>query len=577
MIQLMDVLEMLKKARSGVPAPVISDDPHQALFDKILRDGPQSRDEWGFYIENHISPILEEQFGQIYDIRGALIKGHTSPVDAGWKVYCTAIGRNTKFQQLSAKELRKVPKKIVFHAPRGGSKTLDLAIIAFTLSWFHAGYSISYTATQDQQVDQAWDYFRAFSAKTIKEVPNWFASKIIKAVKGKIEFTNKSNIWRVSCTPDGLNSKHPNMFIIDEVETANWNTVIEGLFSGQARMAQNRPMMYIFASTQKQPRATMFYLFRMCVAGKARLMRWNWKSVVEKCMPDRRDTLQAGLKCEHYGPLADRASELTSNSHRSIQDEHELLKVSHELDILLENCWLVSRCQGIAKKGRGYKSIDDLIEFLEADEQAFDAQMGCEQPNMKNAVYSSLTSANADLGVMYNPGAEQSGYVDYGYSLDPTAVGVCNIIGSSFEQWYEAEYRIMDEDTLVPILKELGFRFSIERWAVSPEANQLKRKMIEAGLNIFTRKLPIAAGVGNMAHFVKTGRGVVKFKVNPRMCPKTWEQLQTYYKAPSGEPTKVRQNNHHWDFCEGLRYFANMLRDDKPSDPVELRKSWRNR
>lgn len=564
-----DILTLIRDADKRPSANQPPVDPEVALVEEIIRRGPQSRKEFRLYIEKIIGPILEQEFGEIVDIGKAAVHGHISPIDAMWEIICLADGRDMKWNKLSRKALNEARKQFVLHACRGGMKTLGLAIIEHTCCNYLLGYSFSHTAAQEQQINAVWDYLSAFVGKGTV-----FHARCSKSTKYHIRYHNKSNIWRVVCTRDGLNSKHPTAFVIDEIESADWATVVEGLFSGQSKVKLGRPLMFIFASTQRQARATMFMLFDKCNLGKAKLMRWNWKTCVERCPDWRRDELPVGLDCEQYPDLNQQAIYLESMTGRTTDQEEQLLQTQHQIELLEGNCPLVSRCKGIAKSRNGFMGIGQLIEQLDSDPRAFDCQMACEQPSMENAVWEQLSDENRDDTLIYNSGARQVASIDYGYSLDDTAVLLANQVASSLEIWFEMKLQNCDEDTLIPHLTRLGSLYKVEEWSVDPSARKLIQKMIEAGLVVWTRKIDRDTGVNNVAYFVKSGSNKVRLKYNPKRCPNLHIQVMSYWRRVNGQPTQDRKEGHHWDFCDSLRYLCNMCRQGVRPGPKTLRESW---
>lgn len=552
-------------------------EPPRVLSDRerILRDGPRSRREFGIYIEKVIGPC----FGGMKDIIGTPASGEMSPVDAMWESYCLLIGRDVAFRELSEEQLSRVIKRIGYHANRGGGKTLNMAVVGFTVCNYNPNYWISWTAKQDQQVDQAWMYFRMI-AKSPEFVERFDGPPGRKITKDEIRLVNGSLICRVSCTIDGLNSKHPNSFFLDEVERMDWRTIAEGLLSTMPRMDAKYPIVYLMGSTQKQARAIMFRLKKEAKEGRFRLIKWSWKSVVEPCPVWRRARL-SGVQCGDWDKLTIRQMQLEEQGHmRSPEETRELLQCQKLKGQLEENCSIVSRCKGVAIKGRGFYPIEKLIADFQTDPDIFDTQIGCEQPVMENAVFDKFGEENLRR-VYYNPGAEIVGAIDYGYVLDPTAIGLFNVVGSCIEQFYERAILHVEPEGLIPILLDLQMRYGVYRWSVDPSASVLKNHMKKAGLHVWSFRRDVADGLANAAKFIYTEGGKRRYFVNPDTCPLTVMQLSTYEKTKgqSGMPNRARvdgthgEEGHHWDFCDMLRYMCNMMSESKRSQKV-IRRSW---
>lgn len=540
--------------------------------ERIRDDGPKNRREWGIYIEQIIGPC----FGGMRNISGTPAQGEMSPVDAMWEVYCLLCGRDNDFKRMSEEQLSKIIKRIGWLAARGAGKTLNMVVLGFTVANYNDNYWISWTAKQDQQVDQAWLYFRMISRSD--DFGHRFEGPASRRMTNdEIGLVNGSKIWRVACTIDGLNSKHPNAFFLDEVERMEWKTIAEGLLSVMPRMEAQYPIVYLMGSTQKQARAIMFKLKKEAKEGRFRLIKWTWKSVVQPCPEFRRREL-VGVKCDDWEKLTLREVELEEiASRRTPEDNRELLKIRSLKGQLESNCSIVSRCKGIAIKGRGFYPIEKLIADFMTDPRIFDTQIGCEQPVMENAVYEHFSEQNLRR-VYYNPGAEIVGAIDYGYVLDPTSIGIANLVGTSIEQFYEKAIRSVDEDGLIPILLELQERYGVYRWSVDPSAAKLKINMRKAGLHVWAFKRSMADGLNNVARFIYTDGGKRRYYVNPDTCPQTVMQISTYQlmKGQSGMPDRSRVEGdepHHWDFCDMLRYMCNMMSETKRQRKT-IRRSW---
>jgi len=217
--------------------------------------------------------------------------------------------------------------------------------------------------------------------------------------------------------------------------------------------------------------------------------------------------------------------------------------------------------------------IDQLIEQLDADSRAFDCQLGCEEPSMENAVYEQLNELNRDVNLRYQPDSPQYACVDYGYSVDASAVHIANCAASFIHVWYERLINNCDEDTMLPILQELAYLYKIQRWAVDPSARVLRDKMIAAGMDVFTQKIEKDERINNLAYFICSGRNVRRFKYNPKRCPNLHLQLSSYWRKPNGKPTEDRKDGHHWDCCDSVGYLANMCRGSDAGHST-IRESW---
>lgn len=569
-----DIVELAQENIVELEMPVAL-----STLERAVKYGPKDREEWGLWVSEGCGAAMG---GRLVDINGSIAEGEHSPIDVGWDIYTFMHGRNRSWKKLKPEEIIERNDLIALHAPRGGMKTLIMALIAHAAFCYipletGKGYDISWTAKQEQQVEQAWRYFRQFAShEYFGDHYEGIGSRKVRTKE--MESVHGSHIWRVTCSIDGLNSKHPHAFFIDEVERMEWSVIAEGMLSAMPDPDTGLPVIFLLGSTQKHPRAIMYRLKKEAKEGRADMRRWSWKSVVQQCPPWRRAKLE-GVSCTDWEALSGRDIELSRLATLTDDQETELLQVRALMAKLENNCVIVSRCKGIAIEGSGYYDITKLCRDFRISERKWDAQIGCEQPVMEDAVFEEFGERNLRR-CYYNPGAEILAGLDYGYVLDPTTIGIFNKIGSAYEMFMELDIRNADEDQLIPQLVDLQRRYQITAWAVDPSAAKLIGLMRNHGMAVWAFKKDVEAGYGNLGSLVCTGVDQRRLFLNPDTCPQTVMQMATHEKTKAGTPNRQRvtgdnpEDNHHWDFIDMLRYFSNMV-ESTISTSRELRTNWR--
>ena len=121
------IIDLLKQAVSGsketglaTRESTLDIQPYDPVED-ILERGPQSREEFGIFIDELLGPVFN-----LHDFAGAAYSEDVNPMDQCWETICFAHGRDKHWNQLTPKQISKSIKRIVVKA--GGRSGASMAV-----------------------------------------------------------------------------------------------------------------------------------------------------------------------------------------------------------------------------------------------------------------------------------------------------------------------------------------------------------------------------------------------------------------------------------------------------------------
>jgi hypothetical protein len=548
-----DMLELLRKGQEN-PAPSVAPGIPTDLA-SLMAWQPKSYAGWRNWVVNVIGPALSEdemlEFSEV-----PLTKGHITPLRAGWELYCLCCGHSNDdtWRVLTAEELATCNTSFVVKGSRGGTKTLMLTIVGWTVMLFNPYYGWQHTASVKEQAERVWGYLEKL---TRMDGRFGYMMKRPWTKTGRVQLINESEATIGVGNEKGQNSKHPQLLTFDEVEFMKYVVIAEGKLSGRRRKRLDgtiqRPV-YIYCSSQKKPNETMYTLLTEAEEGKHVLLEWNLWDVIEKCEDWRRKRLHAGLTCSDWDAIQLKIDALEKNSTRNVKQDEELQKLQHSRKLLLDNCRLVEWCKGIAINGQGHYDINEAIEKTKLEGSYFTAQMLGQQPQMDGAVYPKFSTKEnvSDLAV-YHKGTDIYAGVDYGFSADPTVLILAQQFGRNIDIFYEHDFQHISSarlpDAFALALRNIGLKpGDITSWTIPHDATELQSHMNDRAFRVWVprakRDRRQMARIEAMSKAIYDD-GFRALRINPS-CKMLIRTLVIYTVGTDGLP-RPGQYDHHPD------------------------------
>lgn len=498
-----------------------------------------------------------------------LTEGHTSPLRMCFELYCLARGVRDDGTGLPMSEEEMIEAErqhlfeLLWHGPRGGSKTYGAGGVILKLNLDEGSYGWVHTAAEKQQADRIHDYMKVWILENER-------SPLRSHLKGKptrnrIAFKNDSELLFVTgSTEEGVNSAHKNGFSYDEIEVADLPIVEEAMGIPQATRRGNRvlPAIVLLLSTQKQAGRTMSHFIKKGRKKPAEInyYKWNWLEVSEPCSPSRRRNLPPKVRCADYGTNATLIAQLESRSFLSNSETEQLDTLRYYQEKLQSNCALVSRCEGKAIQARGFMPIQTTIQRLHTMKPAkFDAQMQCSRPSPEGMVYPDFGEENVTEEAGRVDGAPIIGMLDHGYAEDPVAMNIACIHDSYFDVYWEQQIRYKIKiPALARLVLKITEEMGVDEWVIDNQLHELLDEMLELGINADRApKRPVEEGVKKVSTWILS-EGFRAMRFHP-CCRDTIESMWNYRRNTKGAHTIPRaQDDHHPD-C--IRYGVQRVED----------------
>ena len=312
--------------------------------------------------------------------------------------------------------------QIIAVANRSGGKTLNFSILDALNMYLHSNCEIATVGAIEDQAKRCYRYFQGWTQQIAI-----FKQKLIDSLMSMSRFSNNSTLEILTGTIRGVNSPHPQIVFLDEIELMTW-IVLQEAFS----MAQTKNHIRgqtIVTSTRKFAYGPMERLLTEAEQRGFRIYKWCILEVLEKHDP---------IECSQtkFG-----------------QNE----------------------CQGRCDQYQGYYSFADTVsKYLNLDADTWDSQWRCKKPSLSGLVYPQFNEFLHVKPIKPDYGMELELAEDFGF-----AQGHANVIGF-FQTTPSGENRMIDEiwvegktdeqivDLVEDKLIELGFvdkRFATDKKA----------------------------------------------------------------------------------------------------------------
>jgi len=254
-------------------------------------------------------------------------------------------------------------------ASRSGGKTLNFGVLDTLMSYYSEGTEIATVGAIQFQAQKGYEYFKDFS----KKFP--FVHNIDSMTMGKTELLNGSKVQILTGTMSGVNSPHPQLVFLDEIDLMIWPVLQQALSMAQSKKGVKART--VLTSTRKFANGPMQRMLDEAPERKAKVYMWCIWEVVEKLPVD--DPVKMKLI-------------------------HDTFQGSLPANI---------------DKANGYYFWDDAItKFNTLDDETWQTEWVCTRPGLKGVIYGDSYSDDNNLLVEWTP-VGKGGFVyifeDFGY------------------------------------------------------------------------------------------------------------------------------------------------------------------
>lgn len=254
-------------------------------------------------------------------------------------------------------------------ANRSGGKTLDFGILDTTMSYVSDGTEIATVGAIQFQAQKGYEYFKDFSSN----FP--FVHNIKSTTMNKTEMVNSSKVQVLTGTMSGVNSPHPQLAFLDEIDLMIWQVLQQALSMAQSKKGVKART--VLTSTRKFANGPMQRMIDEAPDRKAKVYMWCIWEVVEAL------------------PL----------------DDPEKMKLIYET--------FDNELPPNIGKANGYYFWDDVItKYNTLDEDTWQTEWVCKRPGLKGVIYGDSYSDDNNMLIGWTPVGKQ-GYIflfeDFGY------------------------------------------------------------------------------------------------------------------------------------------------------------------
>lgn len=240
-------------------------------------------------------------------------------------------------------------------ANRAGGKTMGFGVLDAIIAFVSPNTEVATVGAIQYQAKKAYTYFSTFSSRKP------FADNIKTMNMGESKCHNGSMIQILTGTMSGMNSPHPQIAFIDEIDLMSWNILQQAFSMTQSSHGVKSRM--VLTSTRKFAAGVMNRMMKEAKERDMALYRWNIWDVVEELPKDDPEMMQQIM--DVFGDM-----------------------LPDKID-----------------QADGYYTWEDLIaKFKVLDPETWETEWLCERPGLEGVIYgSSYTDENNDIGEWIPP------------------------------------------------------------------------------------------------------------------------------------------------------------------------------
>lgn len=507
----------------------------------------------------------------------------SSPLDCIWEVYETL-----KLNQGDTK-----PGYIMLSC-RAGYKTVSVAVLEIMLV-LHFGLTIAHMAAIESQSQVCLQYIESyfFKIQPLLEVAGWIRSS---ANKRTMAFTmpngDISFVKVIIATPQGANSLHTNVLVLDELDLADEKAVEESKFVPV--YAKGIHPVKIVLSTRKFAFGLMTKEIDRAPETGYKILRWNVLDVTEYCDPSRHkpDLPKVDRYVQKNLPLKQVSPEDFNQLSDGEKNNFDLLKDVHggcATCPLLPVCKMRLSTRSPLDKGGFFKPISSTIQqFRDSEPDIAEAQLLCWKPGSEGLVYPRFNSSlgenvisiqdayealmgkttfnipeNILIKSLQDAGVRFSAGVDWGYDHDFVIVIVARLPNG--EIWVVDCYASpgLEFSEQLEIAKGFRDKYDVDKWYADTAAPANIKSFRKNGMKCIQFKKDVLGGIEALRSKITDAFGKRFFKIVKTDSTKkviTAVSQHRFKIDGQGNATSEPQDERGIaDICDTLRYIAQNL------------------
>lgn len=266
---------------------------------------------------------------------------------------------------------------------RGSGKTLNFALVEVLLMKFFAD-TIANVGAVEEQAKKCYSYIQR-----VNRSPRF--EKLVKSsMLSKTVYDNGAEIEILPGTMNRVNSPHPRIACLDEIDLMPWAVMQEAL--SMPVRTNGRPPQTVYTSSLKKRYGPMVRLMEEADERAIRTYTFCVFEVIENCPPERHQQGEGCMVC----PLA-----------------KECLDQQVRVDGTIE----YMPGPGRASRAEGFMRIDDVIKtYRSLDTDTWDSQWRCKKPSAKNLIYPQFDETIHVIEYEWNPNLPVYAGYDFGYT-----------------------------------------------------------------------------------------------------------------------------------------------------------------
>jgi hypothetical protein len=301
-------------------------------------------------------------------------------------------GHQSSFQAISDLFFMRYPhENLLLIGGRGTGKTLGFALVEHLLMFFDKD-TIANVGAVEAQALKCYSYIQRINRDPL------FAEHVQSSMLSKTVYKNGGEIEILPGTMARVNSPHPRLACLDEVDLLPWPILQEAL--SMPIRTNGRPPQTVYTSSLKKRYGPMVKLLEESTERAIRTYTFCVFEVIQTCEPERHQNGEGCFTC----PLAKEC--LDSITHADGTTEY-------------------MPGPGKAARAKGFMPVDDVIkQFKSLDKDTWDSQWRCKQPSAKNLVYPTFDPNIHVIDYEWQPNLPVYAGFDFGFTNASVAVYV---------------------------------------------------------------------------------------------------------------------------------------------------------
>lgn len=347
--------------------------------------------------------------------------------------------------------LRHPNENLLLVGGRGTGKTLGFAIAEFLLLHFDAD-TIANVGAVEEQAKKCYSYIQRINLDPL------FGQFVASSMLSRTRYKNGGEIEILPGTMNRVNSPHPRLACLDEVDLMPWAVMQEAL--SMPVRTNGRAPQTVYTSSLKKRYGPMVRLMDEAQERALRTYTFCVFEVIERCPEDRH---KGGIGCQTC-PL-----------------KTECLDQEQHADGTIE----YFPGPGRASRAEGFMKIDDVIKsYRSLDPDTWDSQWRCKQPSAKNLIYPMFDPQVHVIDYEWQPNLPVYSGIDFGYTNPSVAIYV-QVLPNDEIVIFAEDYKSMRDDTeLAESIKSTPWFATTQFREGDPAAAVSRANLARAGVHV---------------------------------------------------------------------------------------------